>query len=72
MADNGLITNVPVLPFAQRRQPGQKPWWAAPGAWSVNREWKKTIGDGYGEQCEGEVVENDNKGQSERNRDSKK
>lgn len=34
VADNGLITNVPALQFAQRRQPGQsekKPWWAARG-----------------------------------------
>lgn len=36
MADNGLITHVPVLQFVQCRQPGQKPWWAVRGAWGVN------------------------------------
>lgn len=38
VADNGLITNVPALQFAQRRQPGQsekKPWWAARGGGGV-------------------------------------
>lgn len=68
VADNGLITNVPALQFAQRRQPGQsekKPWWAARGAaWGCKQERKTEGKKRYGEQSEGK--RNDTKGQSDR------
>lgn len=41
VADNGLITNVPVLQFMQCQQPGQKPWWAVQGMWGVHKKRKK-------------------------------
>lgn len=45
VADNRLITNVPVLQFVRRQQPGQKPWWAV---WGVNK--KKRRKDEIGRQ----------------------
>lgn len=55
MADNGLVTNVPVLQFVQCQQPGQKPWWIVWGSVGCKQKKKKT--GRYGEQSEREAME---------------